>query len=219
MLRNRSLRRGFTLLELLIVVCVIVVLIALLLPALAKARAATRRNAAKATMNTIVMALEKYRDDFKYYPPENLLGTTSIDPTLSDSGSKVLAYYLCQKFADGEMHLGPYMDLSTARLIGGDKMVSILGGFYRYKVFTDANGLPQSYPGRGSRRGTNGSGSTATCNLTTPTPTGMASPTIKTTSTAATRVNKIVNDGMNRISNRIFNRIFALRAHRDICIC
>ena len=145
MLRNTSRRPGFTLIELLVVVCVIGILIALLLPALAKARAASRRNAAKATMSTIAMALEKYRDDFKYYPPEDKLGAASLSPTLPDSGSKVLAYYLCQKFTDGEMHFGPYLDLSTARLKDGDKVISPLSGFYRYKIFADANGTPQSY--------------------------------------------------------------------------
>jgi prepilin-type N-terminal cleavage/methylation domain-containing protein len=140
-----SRRSGFTLIELLVVVLIIGILMALLLPALGKARAASRRSAAKATMHTIAMALEKYREDFKYYPPDDKLGTTPIGPLQADTGSKVLAYYLCQRFADGEMHFGPYVDLSSARLVDGDKMVSPLGGFYRYKIFTDSAGLPQSY--------------------------------------------------------------------------
>jgi|SRR5579862_7723828 len=142
---SRLKRSGFTLIELLVVVLIIGILMALLLPALSKARAASRRNAAKATMNTLVMALERYRDDFKYYPPEDKFGTTGVSPIVADTGSKILAYYLCQRFADGEMHFGPYVDLSNARLQDGDKLISPLGGFYRYKIFADSAGIPQSY--------------------------------------------------------------------------
>jgi prepilin-type N-terminal cleavage/methylation domain-containing protein len=138
-------QKGFTLIELLTVIAIIAILIGLLLPALARARASARRGAARHTMNTIVMALEKYRDDFKYYPPDDKLGATPLDTTQPDAGSKLLAYYLCQRFADGETHFGPYLDLSSAQLKGGQQFVSPLGGFYRYKLFTDDAGNPQSY--------------------------------------------------------------------------
>ena len=72
---------GFTLIELLVVIAVIAILMALLLPALSRARASARRAAARHTMNTLVMALEKYRDDYKYYPPDNNLGSAPLDTT------------------------------------------------------------------------------------------------------------------------------------------
>ncbi len=137
--------RGFTMTELLVVIAIIGILMAFLLPALAKARATARRGAAKQTMNTLSMALEKYRDDFKYYPPDDKLGTASIDPLQPDTGSQVLAYYLCQRFAVGETHYGPYLDVSNTQMKDGKQLVSPLGGFYKYKLFKDAAGNPQSY--------------------------------------------------------------------------
>ena len=144
MVQNQT-RRGFTIIELLVVVAVIAILMGLLLPALAKARATARRGAARHTMNTLVMALEKYREDFKYYPPDDKLGTAPLDLSKPDAGSKLLAYYVCQRFTDGETHYGPYLDLSNTQLKDGTQIISPLGGFYKYTVFKDANGIIQSY--------------------------------------------------------------------------
>jgi prepilin-type N-terminal cleavage/methylation domain-containing protein len=136
--------RGFTLIELLVVIAIIAILLAFLLPALAKARASARRGAARQTMNTIVMALEKYREDFKYYPPDDKLGSAAFDNSQPDAGSKLLAYYLCQRFSVGETHYGPYMDLSNSQSKDNQQIVSPLSGFYKYKLFVDSNGIPQS---------------------------------------------------------------------------
>ena len=62
------------------------------------------------------------------YPPDDKLGTAALDTTQADAGSQLLAYYLCQRFADGETHFGPYLDLSSTQLKNGKQVVSPLGG-------------------------------------------------------------------------------------------
>jgi len=62
-------RRGFTLLELLIVVAVISMLAALLLPVLRAARIRAKVTRAHADLRSIATAIESYRLDHESYPP------------------------------------------------------------------------------------------------------------------------------------------------------
>src|SRR5262245_46299640 len=62
-------RRGFTLLELLVVVAVIGILIALLLPATRSARPAARRAQCTNNLKQIALALRSYEQDHKALPP------------------------------------------------------------------------------------------------------------------------------------------------------
>src|SRR5205809_13201 len=87
MLRKKS-ARGFTLLELLIVVAIIAILMGLILGAIVKVKASVVRATAEHSMSIIAMALEQYRADFDAYPPDN---------SPSHNGSEVLHYYLCRK--------------------------------------------------------------------------------------------------------------------------
>ncbi len=137
-------RRGFTLLELLVVVAVIGILAGLLLPALAQARLRARQGAAKEALSAISMALEKYREDFRYYPPDDKIKGTSVDPSSPQGGSQVLAYYLCTRFELGEAHFGPYLDAGKANM-QNQRLVSPIGGFYRYRRINDINGEPRSF--------------------------------------------------------------------------
>jgi prepilin-type N-terminal cleavage/methylation domain-containing protein/prepilin-type processing-associated H-X9-DG protein len=66
---NRKCRRGFSLVELLVVIAVIGVLIALLLPSLTKARQAALRANCLSNIRQVYMGFEQYGYDFKgYYP-------------------------------------------------------------------------------------------------------------------------------------------------------
>ncbi|MDX1962642.1 MAG: DUF1559 domain-containing protein [Pirellulales bacterium] len=62
-------RRGFTVLELLIVVAIIGLLIALLLPAIQAARAAARRNVSRNNLRNWAIAMHNYSDAHKSLPP------------------------------------------------------------------------------------------------------------------------------------------------------
>jgi general secretion pathway protein G len=64
----RSRRRGFTLVELLVVIGIIVLLASIALPMVLSARRNASRVRAQSDLNTVAVALEAYKADFKDYP-------------------------------------------------------------------------------------------------------------------------------------------------------
>ncbi len=68
---------GFTLVELLVVIAIIGVLVALLLPAIQAAREAARRTQCKNSTKNIALALLRYHNSFKSFPP----GVVQVHPT------------------------------------------------------------------------------------------------------------------------------------------
>lgn len=143
-IRGRSTKAGFTMLELLVVVAIIGILVGILLPVLSVARKRSRQQAATTAMQAIAMALEKYRDDFRFYPPhDKAMGTFGMPAPNPQGGSEVLAYYLCRKHTWGDMHYGPYLEnVGEGRLVepsaGAPKrLMSPLGGLYSYMLLED----------------------------------------------------------------------------------
>jgi len=61
-------RRGFTLIEMLVVISIIVLLVGLLLPVLTRARLSARNTATKTTIHNLNIALDNYKLDWKQYP-------------------------------------------------------------------------------------------------------------------------------------------------------
>jgi hypothetical protein len=92
---------------------------------------------AKNTMKALAMAIEKYKDDLGYYPPDNI------------NGSEMIARYLCQHLTpvhapgtDANIY-GPYIvfkeENSTADPDGKKRFLSPLGGEYSYAVIVDSD--------------------------------------------------------------------------------
>lgn len=87
--------RGFTLLELLIVLGILSVLLGLLYPTISKAQEIIRRTRTRDRIREISLALEKFKQDFGQYPP-------SKDAPLSTrSGAGNLMFYLMGPSGNG----------------------------------------------------------------------------------------------------------------------
>ena len=66
---RRTPHRGFTLIEILVVIAIIAVLIALLLPAVQQAREAARRAACKNNLKQLSLAMHNYETTHRVFPP------------------------------------------------------------------------------------------------------------------------------------------------------
>lgn len=105
-------QRGFTLLEMMVVVAIIAILAAILIPNFTRARAQAQTAACLGNMKTIATALELYYTDNETYPPN--LAKTPVDSTFA----KTMDGYLNQIPVDPAAGAGKYYEISDSQTSG-----------------------------------------------------------------------------------------------------
>lgn len=109
-------QRGFTLLEMMVVVAIIAILAAVLIPNFTHARAQAATSACMANLKTIATAFELYYTDKQAYPT----GTNVNIDGSATSGTGILAGYLGQPPEDPAAGTGKYYTYTTTTSGGVD---------------------------------------------------------------------------------------------------
>src|SRR5437867_595831 len=73
-----SRRNAFTLIELLVVIAIIAVLASLIVGLAGLAGRKSKEAQVRAQMNGLITAIDRYKSEFGYYPPDNVLSSTAL---------------------------------------------------------------------------------------------------------------------------------------------
>lgn len=134
--RHPSTRRGFTLLELMVVIVIIAILMALILPAVSRVRYTARVAEVTAEMKRLDQALATFNNRFGTYPPSviTLYGTQAgwnANPAAMSTIRSIWPDFDFATGGRGDQTLHPWAD--TDRILTGDEcLVFFLGGMPDY---------------------------------------------------------------------------------------
>jgi prepilin-type N-terminal cleavage/methylation domain-containing protein len=151
MSRGDTRTRGFTLLELLVVMSIIAVLVGLLLPTIAISTSIVRENLTKGIMNDLSLGLKAYKIDFNDYPPSRPYNAGDPASGKMNSGSANLVYYL-----RGPASSGWGMGGGGLMPYPGQKPTRTFGPYYQVsddRISSQADGTPIGFLDRFSPAG------------------------------------------------------------------
>ena len=103
-------QRGFTLVEVLVVVAIIAILAGLALPALSGMRRKAQVDEARALLELVKLKVEQYRNDFGDYPPSRLRGVGVTETNGQNDGIEAMVRALHTTAKSG-----PYMALKDGQ--------------------------------------------------------------------------------------------------------
>lgn len=116
--------RGFTLIEMLVVVGIILILMGLILPALASARQRRLVMLATSEVKQIAAAATAYFDQLHTYPPDTDAFLTGVNKEVLPFDEESIYKYLGRKIIDKNtgVEYGPFITLKTVFLKGKNQM-------------------------------------------------------------------------------------------------
>jgi prepilin-type N-terminal cleavage/methylation domain-containing protein len=140
--------RGFTLIEMLVVMAIVGSLVAILIPVISAARRLAKIGATKTLLAQIETALERYNDDWGAYPPDTSVNDpnspTGQVPKNDTSPPACLYFYLVTPDLS---HHHPYLELQAER-----QCMNTNDGDPEYDVIIDSWGRAFQYVGTNPAR-------------------------------------------------------------------